>query len=399
MIIATADRLKTIKEYYFSKKLEVIRHMQTRGLKVINLGIGNPDLSPSSDVIEDTTQALQKQESHGYATYRSSFELRRSISKWYQRTYGVRLDPECQILPLLGSKEGIFYVSLTFLNPGDRVLVPNPGYPAYSSAASLVGAQVHYYQLEERNSWYPDWEALEAMDLSGFKLMWVNYPHMPTGAKATDSVFSKLVEFGRKRRILICHDNPYSLMLNSESPKSILNSDPQLEVSLELNSMSKSFSMAGWRVGMLMTNEQVINSVLQVKSNVDSGMFLAIQAGAIAALRNSDNWHKERNRVYKQRRIVIYKIFDLLGFQYTQNQEGMFVWAKAPEHIPDVSQFLDVVLEKTLVFITPGIVFGTNGQRYARASLCAPIEVLHEAADKIQGALQSLFQSHYGEEQ
>jgi LL-diaminopimelate aminotransferase len=384
MIISPADRLRQVGEYYFSKKLEAIAKMRASGIDVISLGIGSPDLTPSPSSIDAASRALHQEKNHGYASYRSSLELRKAMAEFYRGTYSVELDPETQILPLLGSKEGILYISMAFLNPGDKVLVPNPGYPAYSSVASLVGAQVIHYDLTEENGWLPDLAALEAQDLTGCKIMWVNYPHMPTGKSASSELFARLIEFGKKKKILICNDNPYSLVLNREAPLSILRADPAMEGCLELNSLSKSFNMAGWRVGMLLGSQAVVNSVLQVKSNVDSGMFLPVQAGAAEALKNPESWHQARNEVYRERRELVWRIFDQLGFRYDREQVGMFVWAKAPDSIPDVEVFVDHVLDTVQVFLIPGFIFGSNGKRYARASLCAPQKQLAEALKRVE---------------
>ena len=384
MRVHPAERLKQVGEYYFSRKLEQVRKMRASGIDVINLGIGSPDLAPSSAAIEAARQSLLSEKSHGYASYRGTPELRQAMADWYQRTYQVKLDPATEVLPLLGSKEGILYLSLAYLNPGDRVLVPNPGYPAYSSVASLIGAKVIHYDLKEESGWYPDLDDLEKSDLSGCKLMWVNYPHMPTGKSATGELFERLMEFGKRRGILICNDNPYGLVLNRDAPLSLLNRDPALETCLELNSLSKSFNMAGWRVGMILGNAAVIDAVLQVKSNVDSGMFLPVQAAAISALGTSLSWHEERNQVYRERREVVWRIFDRLGFSYDRSQVGLFVWAKAPSEVPDVEAFVDDLLERLHIFLTPGFIFGTNGAGYARASLCAPVEILKEAHGRLE---------------
>jgi aspartate/methionine/tyrosine aminotransferase len=384
-MITRADRLKGTQEYYFSKKLEQIRQMNLAGgAPVINLGIGSPDLSPAPEVLEATSKTLHQKSAHGYASYRSSPELRKAMAEWYLKGYGVTSDPNREILPLLGSKEGILYISLAYLNPGDEALVPNPGYPAYSSVTSMIGAKARLYDLSEKNKWEPDWDQLEKEDLSRCKIMWVNYPHMPTGAPASRKLFDRLVDFGKRKNILICHDNPYGWILNQDQPLSILKSDPTKEWSLELNSMSKAFNMAGWRVGMLLANTQVIDSVLQVKSNVDSGMFTAVQVGAEKALQLPESWHQERNEIYKERRDVVWKIFDLLGFHYDRNAVGLFVWAKAPSSIPDVPAYIDTILEKARVFLTPGMIFGSNGNRYARSSLCAPVDTLKEALRRIE---------------
>ena len=384
MMIAPADRLQRISEYYFSKKLEEIRHMRARGIDVINLGIGSPDLIPASEVIEGATQALKSGKSHGYAPYKSTPELRTAISQWYEESYKVVLDPETQVLPLLGSKEGILYTSLAFLNPGDEVLVPNPGYPAYTSVSHLVGATMRTYELRESSSWEPDLKALEATDLSRVKLMWVNYPHMPSGAAGSETLFERLVAFGKHHRILICNDNPYGLVLNDSPPRSLLKFDPGFEGVLELNSLSKSFNMAGWRVGMVLGHAQVIQAILQVKSNVDSGMFLPIQSGAISALKLPPSWHVERNAIYKKRRNLAYKIFDSLGFRYSKNQVGLFVWAKAPDSVTQVEELVDKLLDDAHVFLTPGSIFGSMGSRYARISLCASLESFESALKSVE---------------
>ena len=383
--VRPADRLLQVSEYYFSKKLEQIRQMRASGSDVINLGIGSPDLFPVGTAVNAAVTSLQSEKSHGYASSRSTPELRKAMADWYARTYKVNVDPASQVLPLLGSKEGILYLSLAFLNPGDQVLIPNPGYPAYSSVASLIGAQPVYYDLCEGGEWYPDLEDLNKRDLSRCKLMWVNYPHMPTGKRASAEVFKNIIEFGREKNILICNDNPYGLVLNREAPLSLLTQDPGLEVGVELNSLSKSFNMAGWRVGMILASKVVIDAVLQVKSNVDSGMFLPIQAGAIAALEVDESWHLGRNEVYRERRKIVWSIFDQLGFHYDREQVGLFVWAKAPESVLDVEGFVDQLLDRSHVFLTPGFIFGTQGRGYARASLCAPVEVLREALHRLGG--------------
>ncbi len=384
MRVHPAERLKQLGEYYFSRKLEQVRKMRASGIDVINLGIGSPDLAPPSSAIEGALQSLRSEKSHGYASYRGTPELRQAMADWYQRTYEVKLNPATEVLPLLGSKEGILYLSLAYLNPGDCVLVPNPGYPAYSSGASLVGAKVIYYDLKEEGSWYPDLDELEKSDLSGCKLMWVNYPHMPTGKAATRELFERLMEFGKSRGILICNDNPYGLVLNRDPPLSLLSQDPALETCLELNSLSKSFNMAGWRVGMILGNAAAIDAVIQVKSNVDSGMFLPVQAGAISALGASPAWHEGQNQVYLERREIVWKIFDRLGFVYDRSQVGLFVWAKAPSEVGDVEAFVDDLLVRLHIFLTPGFIFGSNGSSYARASLCAPVGILREAYSRLE---------------
>lgn len=388
MIVSLADRLKKVEEYYFSKKLEQIAKMRSAGLEVINLGIGSPDLVPHQNVLKAACESIQNTSTHGYASYRSSPELRLAISNWLKKTYSINLNPDNQVLPLLGSKEGILYLSMALLNPGDTVLIPNPGYPAYASVANLLGAKIQYYDLTEENDWLPDLDKLEASGLHNAKLMWVNYPNMPTGASADKSFFKKLVTFAKKNKILICNDNPYGLVLNTENPISLIEADPLMEVSAELNSLSKSFNMAGWRVGFFLGSSELINAVISVKSNVDSGMFTAIQKGAIEALSINQNWHNERNEIYLKRRNHVWEIFDLLGFSYDKNQVGLFVWAKAPGKIKNVIEYVDQILEKAHVFLTPGEIFGSNGNRYARASLCSSEENLIKAKNKIREFLK-----------
>ncbi len=385
MGIQPADRLKSAGEYYFSKKLDEVRRMNASGLDVINLGIGSPDLSPPEGAMAEACATIRRPGSHGYAPYRSGLELRRAMADFYLRCYGVKLDPDSEVLPLLGSKEGILYLSMAYLNPGDGVLVPNPGYPAYSSVAKLIGAEVLSYDLLEENGWLPDFDQIESLARRNCKMMWVNYPHMPTGASADPMLFDRLIAFGRKNGILICSDNPYGLVLNSSAPRSILSADPEMKTSVELNSLSKSFNMAGWRIGMLMGHREAVNAVIQVKSNVDSGMFEGVQAGAVAALSASNEWHVERNRIYQERREIVWRIFDQLGFMCDRGQSGLFVWAKAPDTIADVEEFLDQVLKRARVFFTPGFIFGSNGVRYGRSSLCVTLERLKEAERRVLG--------------
>jgi LL-diaminopimelate aminotransferase len=385
MIVNRADRLNSVEEYYFSRKLEQIQGMRNRGIDVINLGIGSPDMMPPPEALQAASSAINEKTNHGYASYRSTPELRSAIGEWYQKTYGVTLNPNSEVLPLLGSKEGILYLSMALLNPGDQVLIPNPGYPAYAAVANLLGAKIIAYDLTEENGWLPDLEKLAALDLSRCKLMWVNYPHMPTGTRADENFFKRLVEFAKKKKLFLCNDNPYGLVLNQTALASLLKADPTFEVSGELNSLSKSFNMAGWRVGMFLGAKDAVDAVIQVKSQVDSGMFLPVQKAAIAALTVSDAWHAERNRIYQERRNTIYEIFDALKFTYSRDQVGLFVWAKAPSEVEDVEKLIDRVLNEAHVFLTPGMIFGSNGNRYARASLCASIERLKLARDRIRG--------------
>lgn len=384
MIVKKADRLNKVEEYYFSKKLQEIQVMRSQGINVINLGIGSPDLVPPEAALKKTSSMIQQSQVHGYASYRSIPELRAAMADWLGRTYHITLDPEKEVLPLLGSKEGILYLSLAILNPGDEVLIPNPGYPAYTSVTDLVGARALKYDLTDENDWMPDLKKLGEMDLSRCKLMWVNYPHMPTGREASENLFSELVAFGREKKILICNDNPYGLVLNEKPPKSLIEADPKMEVVCELNSLSKSFNMAGWRVGMFLGSSELVNAVISVKSNVDSGMFLPIQWGAIEALGVGEDWHKERNSIYRERRQIIWEIFDLLGYSYSKKQVGLFVWAKAPDKVKEVVTHLDDLLHRGHVFLTPGMIFGSNGNRFARASLCASLENLKMARERVK---------------
>jgi len=393
MIVQASDRLQNVQEYYFSKKLEQIQQMRNRGIDVINLGIGSPDLSPPESALEAATASIHQKNSHGYSSYRSTPELRAAISDFYQEFYGVKSNPAKEILPLLGSKEGILYLSMALLNPEDSVLIPNPGYPAYASVAKLLGVNVIYYDLTDGHHWLPDFAAIEkSMEKSTSrqnsgrcKLMWVNYPHMPTGKSSDEHTFAQLIEFAKKKKILICNDNPYGLVLNTTPPRSILASDPEKKYSCELNSLSKSFNMAGWRVGMFLGSAELVDAVIRVKSNVDSGMFLPVQKAAIEALKVDRAWHQKRNETYAERRKLIWELFDLLQFEYTRDQVGLFVWAKVPDEIPEVSEFLDRLLDEAHVFLTPGMIFGSNGNRYARASLCSPVETLRIAVERVKG--------------
>ncbi len=383
MIIPGADRLKDVSEYYFSRKLEQIRQMNLHGEHVINLGIGSPDLPPSSATIDAAVQALHNPHGHGYATHRGTPELRLAITRFYDEVYGVDLNADSEVLPLLGSKEGILYLSLAFLNPNDEVLVPNPGYAAYAAITKMVGAKVRYFDLDESKAWWPNLEELEKSDLNRVKMMWVNYPNMPTGARASRSLFEQLIAFGKRHSILICHDNPYSLVLNTEKPLSLLDFDLDRSTAIELNSFSKSFNMAGWRVGMLLGPKQAIDMTLQMKSNVDSGMFLTIQSASTRALANPLSWHRERNETYAARRAQVFEIFEALEFSIDPNQVGLFVWAKAPDRISSVEGRLDEILSDHKVFLTPGFIFGSRGERYARASLCADTQALSEALARV----------------
>ncbi|ALJ00415.1 pyridoxal phosphate-dependent aminotransferase [Rufibacter tibetensis] len=390
MIIPSANRLQQVQEYYFSRKLAEVRALNAQGRNIINLGIGDPDMDPSEETINALVKTSMSSGVHGYQPYNSIAPLRQAIARWYNQTYNVTLDPDQEILPLMGSKEGIFHVSMAFLNPGDKVLVPNPGYPAYSAAAKLVGAEPVFYTLKEANGWLPDAQELEQLLSAGdVKLMWVNYPHMPTGAEATAGALQKLVHLALKHKFLLANDNPYSLVLPHEKPLSLLSLPDAKECCLEFNSLSKSHNMAGWRVGMVLGRQDYLQCVLRVKSNLDSGMFQPVQHAAIQALSNSDAWHDARNQVYAQRRQKVYELLDLLGCSYQKNAVGMFVWARVPESVTDVEAFLDQILYEAGVFLTPGKIFGTQGERYLRVSLCMPETKIEEATNRISKHLTS----------
>jgi LL-diaminopimelate aminotransferase len=382
MNIQPARRLDNVSEYYFSMKLREVAEMNAAGKQVLNLGIGNPDLPPSEETIETLCEEARKPNVHGYQSYAGIPELREGFAAWYRQWYGVELNPATEIQPLIGSKEGILHITLAFVNPGEQVLVPNPGYPTYTSASRICEAEIVTYDLDENNGWQPDFEELEAMDLSRVKLMWVNYPNMPTGANATPELLEKLVAFGKKHNIVICNDNPYSFILNDEK-LSILSVPGAKDICIELNSMSKSHNMAGWRVAMLASGAQFIQWVLKVKSNIDSGMFRPLMMAAAKALQNSSEWHNQMNDIYAERRRLAYKIMDALGCSYDVNQVGMFVWARIPDNYEDSGQLADEVLYGINVFITPGFIFGDKGRRYVRISLCSPAELLSEALGRI----------------
>jgi aspartate/methionine/tyrosine aminotransferase len=378
-----ANRLAGVQEYYFSTKLRQIDEMNKAGKKVINLGIGSPDLPPHPDVIKTLAEEAAKPNQHGYQSYKGSPVLRNAISKWYRKWYNVELDPETEILPLIGSKEGIMHICMTYINPGDVVLIPNPGYPTYKSAATIAGANVNAYTLKEENNWCPDFDELEKMDLSKVKLMFVNYPQMPTGQLPTNEMFEQLISFAKKHQILIVHDNPYSFILN-DRPMSLLSVEGAKDVVIELNSFSKSHNMAGWRVGMLCGAKERISEVLRFKSNMDSGMFLPLQLAAAKALELDQDWYDSVNEVYKKRREKVYSLLNLLGCSYNKNQAGLFVWASIPSKYKDGYELSDEVLEKANVFITPGGIFGSAGNDYVRVSLCTSEEKLEEAIGRIK---------------
>jgi aspartate/methionine/tyrosine aminotransferase len=386
MIVKPADRTANVQEYYFSQKLAQIDRMRREGSDVINLGIGSPDQPPSENTVSALIAEAKKPASHGYQSYSGIPSLRKAFSDWYKKYFHVNLNPDNEILLLMGSKEGIMHISMAFVNPGDEVLVPDPGYPTYSSVTNLVGGIVRKYDLSEENGWLPDLKSLEHSDLSKVKLMWVNYPNMPTGVKGSVDLFTKLIAFSRKNGILLVNDNPYSFILNKEYI-SILAVEGAKDTALELNSLSKSHNMAGWRIGMVAGQSDYIKTVLKVKSNMDSGMFLAMQMAAIEALNNHDSWYDMVNSVYIRRRKIVEQIMDLLKCSYDKSQIGLFVWGKIPENIPDCESYVEKILMKSLVFITPGFIFGKNGERFIRISLCATEEKLNEAKNRITALL------------
>ena len=382
--IKPAERLSSISEYYFSTKLKEVAEMNAKGMNVISLGIGSPDLPPSKETVDALCKSAAEDNAHGYQPYVGIPELRKAFADWYKKWFAVDLNPANEIQPLIGSKEGILHISLAFLNPGDGVLVPNPGYPTYSSVSNLVQAKVSTYDLDENNNWQPNFEALEQMDLSNVKLMWVNYPNMPTGASATPELFEKLVGFGKKHGIVICNDNPYSFILN-ENRLSILQVEGAKDICIELNSMSKSHNMPGWRMGMLASNAEFVQWILKVKSNIDSGQFKPMQVAAIAALNNSDEWHHKMNiELYKNRRQLAEEILKTLGCTFDESQVGMFLWGKIPSNYADSGVLADKVLYESKVFVTPGFIFGDKGNRYIRLSLCANEKMLGEALERVK---------------
>lgn len=387
-MIFPAQRLQAVSEYYFSKKLKQIAQMKAEGKPVLNLGIGNPDNPPSPATIAALIAAAESETSHGYQGYVGIPALREGFAAWYAKYFKVELNPLNEILPLIGSKEGIMHISLAFLNKGDGVLIPNPGYPTYSSVSNIVEARIVEYDLKEENNWLPDFEAIERNGLDGVKLMWVNYPNMPTGTPASKELFEKLVAFGRKHKILICNDNPYSFIQNNEQ-LSILSVPGSKDIALELNSLSKSHNMAGWRMGMLAGKAEYVQHVLTVKSNMDSGMFLPLQVAAAEALKNDDDWYANLNELYTRRRVCAIEILEALGCVCDSKQVGMFVWAKIPARYQSVEELSDYVLEKANVFITPGFIFGSNGARYLRISLCTSQEELAEALCRIKLLMQN----------
>ena len=382
-LIKAASRTGLVNEYYFSAKLAQIARMKLEGADVINLGIGSPDMPPAQEVTDELSRTAAKDTSHGYQGYRGIPSLRQAFAEWYQRFFGVTLDPATEILPLMGSKEGIMHISMAFLDHGDEALVPDPGYPAYSAAALLAGGRVRTYDLSEENGWMPDIHAIEAGGVERVKIMWINYPHMPTGAKASAELFEELVRFAERNRILLCNDNPYSFILNTDH-LSILSVPGARDTALELNSLSKSHNMAGWRIGMLAGDSNYINAVLKVKSNMDSGMFLPLQSAAAVALALPDSWYAGLNEAYTRRRRLAAEILRSLSCTFSEAQSGLFLWGKIAEDRKDAEELTEELLNGSHLFITPGTIFGENGRRYIRISLCADEEMLSRALSRVR---------------
>ena len=380
-MITTAKRLNIVEEYYFSSKLREVRQLASEGKPIINMGIGSPDLNPPQNVIDAIVAAMHDENAHQYQSYQGLPELRQGVSDFYLNNYGVAVNSLTEILPLMGSKEGIMHISMAFLNEGDAVLIPNPGYPTYTSVTNLVGAVPVYYDLTEGSNWEPDFDALEKLDLSKVKLMWIGYPHMPTGARGSLALFEKLVAFAKKHHILLVNDNPYSFVLN-DNPMSLLQVKGAMDVALELNSLSKTFNMAGWRVGMVVGNAQAIDAVLKVKSNMDSGMFYPVQKGAIAALKSEASWFESMNTIYQKRRVLTEQLAEKLGCQVYKEGVGLFVWAKLPAGVKSAEEFINDILYQKHIFITPGTIFGSNGEGYIRFALCVKEEKIQEAIDR-----------------
>lgn len=381
-MLPVAQRLQHINEYYFSKKLREIEELNKQGKNIVSLAIGSPDLPPHPDVIKELQETSTNPANHGYQGYKGIPELRKAMAKWYNTWYHVDVNPDTEVLPLMGSKEGIMHICMTYLNPGDKALVPDPGYPTYSSNVTLTGAELLPYKLKEENDWYPDFETIEKNGVEGVKLMFVNYPQMPTGQPASMDIFEKLVAFAKKHQILLIHDNPYSFILN-DKPISLLSVPGAMDVAIELNSLSKSHNMAGWRVGMLLGNAERINEILRFKSNMDSGMFKPLQLAAVKALSLGKDWHDSVNKIYAERRGKVYELLDTLGCQYSKEQVGMFMWAKIPNRYRDCYEMADDILYNKNVFITPGGIFGKEGEKYIRVSLCGNIDRFEEAIRRI----------------
>jgi LL-diaminopimelate aminotransferase len=380
--IATASRLGTVEEYYFSTKLKEIASLRAVGIPVINLGIGSPDLAPSAATIQALTESAENPANHAYQSYQGIPALRQAFAHFYAKHYGVSVDWNQEILPLIGSKEGIMHIAMAYLEPGDETLIPNPGYPTYQAACALAGATVRTYELAEEGNWLPDLEALGQQDLSRVKIMWVNYPHMPTGAKADTGFFTRLRDFAIQHNILLVNDNPYSFILN-EQPMSMLSIPGMKEVAIELNSLSKSHNMAGWRIGAAIGKAAFLQPVMKFKSNMDSGMFLPLQEAAAKALEADSTWFENQNTLYQERQKLVFQFMDIVGCRYDSAQTGMFVWAKVPDEYASGYALSDKILAENAVFITPGGIFGTQGNGYVRISLCAKEDVFKEAIERI----------------
>lgn len=381
-MITPANRTQSIEEYYFSKKRAEIAALEAQGANILHLGIGNPDFPAHPDVTQQLVQAASRPGSNYYQSYRGLPALRQAFAQWYNNIYHVGLNPETEILPLMGSKEAIMHIHMAFCNPGDKVLVPDPGYPTYAASARLMDLDIQYYSLTEKNAWLPDFEELERLAGDDCKLLWVNYPHMPSGKVADDETLVQLVDFARRKNILLVNDNPYSLILNNQA-KSILSFCSRNDHVMELNSLSKSHNMAGWRVGMVAAGETLVNHIVRVKSNFDSGMFKPVQEAAIVALQLENNWYDQINREYTERRIILWQLLDLLGCSYEKDAAGLFVWARIPKGFQDGESFADYLLYRKGIFATPGSVFGRQSGQYIRFSLCAPQSVLHEGISRI----------------
>ena len=381
--IKPSHRSNLIQEYYFSKKLKEVDDMRKNGADIINLGIGSPDLPPSDETLNELKVSSYNPVNHGYQSYYGIPELRNAFAVWYSKYFNVELNPANEIPPLIGSKEGIMHITMAYVNAGDKVLVPDPGYPTYTSVTKLAGGEILNYKLREENSWYPDFDEIEKLDLTDVKIMWVNYPHMPTGQKATRSLFSRLVEFGHKHNILICNDNPYSFILN-EDYLSIFSADGAKDIALELNSLSKSHNMPGWRVGMVAGNSEFIANIIKVKSNMDSGMFKPLQLAAAKALNCDSGWYDSINEVYKLRRVIAESILTKLNCTFDKNQSGLFLWGKVHSRYRTGEELADLLLYKANVFVTPGKVFGCQGEEYIRISLCATEEKLKITLKRIE---------------
>lgn len=386
-MIQPAERLNNVQEYYFSRKLKEVARMNAEGKDIISLAIGSPDMPPSPETIEKLCEVAHDPDAHGYQPTSGTPELREAMAGYYKRWYGVDIDPRTEIQPLIGSKEGILHITLAFCNPGDKVLVPNPGYPTYTSLSKILGQEIVNYNLREDKGWQPDWEQLEKMDLNGVRLMWTNYPNMPTGGNAMMETYIKLVRFAKKHDIVVVNDNPYSFIIN-ERPISLLQVPGAKDCCIELNSMSKSHNMPGWRVGLCATNATFISWILKIKSNIDSGTFRGLQLAAAQAYHNSDEWHHTANfQTYKRRRDIAEEIMKTMGCTFDTSQVGMFLWGRIPDSYKDCEELTERILHEARVFITPGFIFGSNGNRYVRISLCAKDEKMREALGRIRAAL------------